>query len=345
MRSSVSTAPGRRKKALISSKKRLTYTPTAQWDGKPDIVIASCCGDTEMSYLLGNGDRTFQPEVYFNAGPSPYFIAAADFNGDGKTNLAIADNGAGVSGFVTVLLNISPAPAPFSVSLSTAGQVEPFAAQAIVSAYGANLSTGTAPATVLPLPTTLDGTTVTVTDSTGVSRLAPLFYVSPTQVNYEIPEGTAAGPATVTIKNQNGTTQTATIQIGNTSPGLFQLNSSGLVTAWVLPVISGTAQKLVPVYQLNASKSVVALPVDLGPSTEQVYLEMYGTGIRNATSVTATVGGVSVPVLYFGAAPGFAGEDQVNVGPLPRSLAGQGVVSIVLAAGGQTANTVNINIQ
>ena len=41
----------------------------------------------------------------------------------------------------------------------------------------------------------------------------------------------------------------------------------------------------------------------------------------------------------------FAGEDQVNVGPLPRSLAGQGVVSIVLAAGGQTANTVNINIQ
>jgi hypothetical protein len=87
-----------------------------------------------MSYLLGNGDGTFQPEVYFNGGPSPYFIATADFNGDGKTDLAIADAGAGVSGFVTVLLNASQTPAPFSASLSTAGQVEPFAAQAIVSA-------------------------------------------------------------------------------------------------------------------------------------------------------------------------------------------------------------------
>jgi uncharacterized protein (TIGR03437 family) len=52
-----------------------------------------------------------------------------------------------------------------------------------------------------------------------------------------------------------------------------------------------------------------------------------------------------VPVLFFGAAPGYAGEDQVNIGPLPRSLAGQGVVSIVLTASGQAANTVNIDIQ
>jgi uncharacterized protein (TIGR03437 family) len=314
-------------------------------DGKPDLVIASCCGETEMSYLLGNGDGTFQPEVLFNGGPSPSFLATADFNGDGKTDLAIADLGAGVTGDVTVLLNTSQAPGPFSVSLSTAGQVEPFAPQSIVSAYGTNLATSTGPATALPLPTTLDGTTVTVTDSTGVARAAPLFYVSPTQVNYEIPEGTAPGPATVTIKNQNGTTQTAQIQIGNTSPGLFALNSSGLVAAWVLPVVSGIQQNLVPVYQLSASKSVIALPVDLGPSTEQVYLEMYGTGIRNATGVTATVGGLSVPVLFFGAAPGYAGEDQVNIGPLPRSLAGKGSVNISLTAGGQTANIVNVTIQ
>jgi uncharacterized protein (TIGR03437 family) len=65
-----------------------------------------------------------------------------------------------------------------------------------------------------------------------------------------------------------------------------------------------------------------ALPINLGPSTEQVYLEMYGTGIRNARHVTATVANMSVPVLYSGPAPGFAGEDQVNVGPLPQSLAG-----------------------
>jgi uncharacterized protein (TIGR03437 family) len=87
------------------------------------------------------------------------------------------------------------------------------------------------------------------------------------------------------------------------------------------------------------------LPINLGPSTEQVYLEMYGTGIRNAKSVTVTVGGLSVPVLYAGAAPGFAGEDQVNIGPLPQSLAGKGSVNILLTADGQAANTVNVTIQ
>jgi uncharacterized protein (TIGR03437 family) len=182
-----------------------------------------------------------------------------------------------------------------------------------------------------------------VTDSAGVSRAALLFYVSPTQINCEIPDGAAPGAATVTIASRNGASQTAAIQIGAVSPGLFELNTSGLAAAWVLPVISGVAQNLQVVYQSN-SFAVVPLPIHLGPANEQVYLELYGTGIRNAKKVSVTVGGVNVPVLYSGAA-GFAGEDQVNIGPLPQSLAGQGSVNILLTADGQPANTVNVTIQ
>jgi uncharacterized protein (TIGR03437 family) len=87
------------------------------------------------------------------------------------------------------------------------------------------------------------------------------------------------------------------------------------------------------------------LPISLGPPSEEVYLELFGTGIRNAKNVTVTVGGAGVPVLYSGAAPGFAGEDQVNIGPLPQSLAGQASVNILLTADGQAANTVNVTIQ
>jgi uncharacterized protein (TIGR03437 family) len=260
-------------------------------------------------------------------------------------NVQIAAGATGSPASVGITLVVqAPAPA-FTVALSTAGQVEPFAAQSIVSAYGTNLAAGTAPATSLPLPTSLDGTTVTVKDSAGVARIAPLFYVSPSQVNFEIPADTATGTATVSIQNQGGTVQTATIQIGNVSPGLFQLNPpNGLVAAWELPVVSGTQQPLQPVYQI-VSGSVVALPINLGPSTEQVYLEMYGTGIRDAQNVTVTVANMSVPVLYSGPAPGFAGEDQVNVGPMPQSLAGAGSVTIVLTADGQAANVVNVTIQ
>jgi uncharacterized protein (TIGR03437 family) len=230
------------------------------------------------------------------------------------------------------------------VTLAPAGQVEAFAAESIMSVYGVDLATGTAPALTLPLPTSLDGNSVTVTDSAGVTRTAPLYYVAPGQINFEIPAGTAAGTATVTIQNQNGTAQSTTITIGSVSPGIFPLNGSGLVAAWVLPVVSGAQQALQPVYQL-ASGNVIALPVSLGPSTEQVYLEIYGTGFRNAKSFTATVGGLSVPVLGAAATAQFVGEDQVNIGPLPQALAGMGNVNIVITADGQAANTVNVTIQ
>jgi uncharacterized protein (TIGR03437 family) len=206
------------------------------------------------------------------------------------------------------------------------------------------LAGGTAAATTIPLPSSLLGNSVTVTDSAGVARPAPLYFVSAGQINFEIPAGTAAGTATVTIQNQNGTIQSTTIQIGGVSPGIFPLNLSGLVAAWALPVISGTQQPLQPVYQM-ASGSVVALPVNLGPSTEQVYLEIYGTGFRNAKNITATVGGVSVPVLGWAATSQFAGEDQVNIGPLPQALAGKGSVNIVITADGLAANTVTVTIQ
>lgn len=272
---------------------------------------------------------------------NPAIMAAGTYS---ATVQITATGAIGSPASVGVTLLVQAAAPTFTVELSTAGQEEPFAPQSIVSAYGSNLASGTASAATVPLPTSLENTSVTVKDSAGVVRLAPLFYVSPTQINFEIPAATATGTATVSIQNQSPSTPSITVPIGNVSPGLYQLNGAGLVAAWVLDVVSGTQQPLQPVYQI-ASGSVAPLPISLGPSTESVYLEMYGTGIRNATSVTVSVGGVSMPVLFAGPAPGYAGLDQVNIGPLPQSLAGKGSVNIVLTADGQAANTVNATIQ
>ena len=89
-----------------------------------------------------------------------------------------------------------------------------------------------------------------------------------------------------------------------------------------------------------------SVPIDLGPEGEQVFLLLYGTGVRGFTSeVTTMVGGESVPVL--GAVPqgDFVGLDQINIGPLPRSLAGRGEVNILLTADGKPANTVTVNVR
>ena len=50
-----------------------------------------------MSVLLGNGDGTFQNQVRYAAGTSPSAIVAGDFNGDGRTDLAVANGSNDVS--------------------------------------------------------------------------------------------------------------------------------------------------------------------------------------------------------------------------------------------------------
>jgi uncharacterized protein (TIGR03437 family) len=284
----------------------------------PGGMVVDAAGNIYVGGFISGPDLITTPGVFQTTNPAPTCCT---------------------HGFVAKISPTGPA-----VASATAGQVEPFAAQSIVAAYGTNLATGTALASTVPLPTSLDGNIVTLTDSAGVVQQVPLFYVSPTQVNFQIPPGTATGTATVVIQNKSGTMQTTTIQIGGVSPGIFELNGSGLAAAWVLPVISGAQQPLQAVYQV-VSGAVVPLAISLGPSTEQAYLEIYGTGIRSATNVTVTVGGLSVPVLYYGAAPGYIGEDQVNIGPLPQALAGQGSVKIILTANGQQANAVTVTIQ
>jgi uncharacterized protein (TIGR03437 family) len=353
------------------------FTGPVQLDGNGNVYVTGIA-NTRFQLLNplespGSGGQAGQVVVEFDPTGSNLLFSTGIGSGgldsmqtggmaiDASGNLYVAGNDIGANLITTpgAFETTDPSPVPTccyhgfvakisptgpTVALSTAGQVEPFAGETIVSVYGVNMASVTAAATTLPLPTSLGGASVTVTDSAGVARPAPLYFVSPGQINFEIPAGTAAGTATVTIQNQNGTIQSTTISVGSVSPGIFELNGSGLVAAWVLPIVSNVQQALQPVYQV-VSGAVLALPVSLGPATQQVYLEIYGTGFRNAKNITATVGGVSVPVLGWAATAQFVGEDQVNIGPLPQALAGSGSVNIVINADGQEANIVTVAIQ
>ena len=75
-----------------------------------------------------------------------------------------------------------------------------FAPEQIVSAFGSYLATGTEAATTV-LPTMLAGTKITITDSANTEHLAPLFFVSPQQINYVIPADVREGAATIAVIN------------------------------------------------------------------------------------------------------------------------------------------------
>lgn len=223
------------------------------------------------------------------------------------------------------------------------------APDSIVSSFGTNLTGVTLAAPSLPLPTTLGGTTVTVKDSKGVERLAELFYVSPLQINFLIPKDTAEGIATVSIQSASGEMTSGVLHIGKLVPALFAADATGqgIAAASVQRVKANGSSMYEAAYTFDAQKKPVAIPIDLGPESEQVYLLLFGSGLRlreALSDVVVTIGGVPAEVVYAGPQGSFVGLDQINV-KLPRSLAGRKDVDVVVTVAGKTANTVQVSIK
>lgn len=228
-------------------------------------------------------------------------------------------------------------------SVSAANYNGELASEAIAAAFGSELALETVVATSLPLPTTLAGVTVRVRDSDGVERDAPLFFVSPSQINYLVPAGTSNGVARVSVV-RGLIVASGEVAVNATAPGLFSANANGrgVAAAYVLRV-RADLQIVEPVVRFDqAENRYVPVPIDLGPDTDQVFLVLYGTGLRGRSSleeVNLTIGGESAEVQYLGTAREYFGLDQVNV-LLPRTLAGKGEASIMLTVENRSANIV-----
>jgi uncharacterized protein (TIGR03437 family) len=228
------------------------------------------------------------------------------------------------------------------------------AQESIIAAFGSNLATKVEIATTTPLPTTLAGTTVKVKDSAGTERNAPLFFVAPGQINYQMPPGTAVGQATVMVTSGDNTISVGNVTVSRVVPGLFTANASGQgVPAAVVLRIRNGVQIFEAVSRFDAAQGgFVPAPIDLGPASDVVYLLLYGGGVRNRTrpeNISVNLGGVvkSLNLANFEdgfAASGFVGLDQINV-LLPRSLAGQGNINVTVTVDGKPSNTVQLNIR
>ncbi len=248
-----------------------------------------------------------------------------------------------VAGVVTVARSVaSVSAASFSASA--------VASETMVAAFGVGLATNMQAANSLPLPTTLAGTTVRVRDGAGVERLAPLFFVAPGQVNYLVPLGTAAGEAEVTVTSGDGAVSIGKVRIAPVAPGLFAANANGqgVAAAVALRVRADGTPSFEPIARFDAALNrFVAVPLDLGAESEQVFLLLYGTGWRARSSlsgVTVKLGGVDLPVSFAGAQGDLAGLDQINA-RLPRTLAGRGELDLVLNVDGVAANVVRVSVK
>lgn len=218
----------------------------------------------------------------------------------------------------------------------------PLAADSIAAAFGTNLATRMEIAQSVPLPLTLADTALTVN---GIP--APLFFVSPTQINFLIPAGIDPGSATILASNSTGSYALGNLQITAAAPAIFTADASGKGDAAAQATADG----------VNFQQQ----PFDVTVGGKPNILVLYGTGIRRtpadnpndtngvAEAVVIAIDGQPARVLYAGAQGSFAGLDQINV-ELPASLAdgtGQGPrrVEVVVIAAGVVANRFTIQIK
>jgi uncharacterized protein (TIGR03437 family) len=273
-------------------------------------------------------------------------MAAADFDGDGKTDLVeiASAKDRTSSGYANVMLNTAGRSAATFNSASFA-KGQPLAAESIASVFGTHLATKTEIAT--SAGTGLGGSTATWFDANGVEAAAELFFASPKQLNLEIPSGLANGPATLVIRSGDGVVSVSNVTLADTAPGVYtvdgNLAAANVVTSDAAGNVTfGNAAQTDP----SNPNRLIPAPINLDPPSGSVYLILYGTGIRHANpgDVSVQIGNVTLQPAYAGAQGGYAGLDQVNV-LLPYALKGSGDTAVTVSVAGQAANTVHVTFE
>ena len=215
----------------------------------------------------------------------------------------------------------------------------PLARGSLVSIFGGEMTDVSLAATSLPLPTELGGITVYVS---GIA--AKLLYVSPNQINLQLPEDLVPGPQDINIISTRPYQQyiNGGIQIVERSPGLFTANSDGTGAAAATVIyVTGTKQTFDVAATCLPGQRCTTKPIDLR-AADNVFLELFGSGMRfNVSQVKAEIAGVDAEVLYNGAHCCFVGLDQVNV-KIPKLLVARGEVDLRLLIDGVPSNTIKI---
>ena len=305
------------------------FLPTS---GSNATITMLATGVDLMSTVLING----QPVVAtpdLSTGLISVPVSAALLANPGVLQLQIR----GGNGVLSDPLNIVVA-APASVNnvspvtVDAANYGTAVAPESIAAAFGTRLASQVAtPAPgVNEPPVVLDGTSVYVN---GV--LAPLFFVSGEQINFEIPVGTLPGLAQVIVLAKDGTVSRGQVNVTNTAPAIFTVlaNGRGAPAAFGL---NPSTQARFPVSNPDGT------PIEFAAGN---FLILFGTGVRfNSGNFTATAGGITMTPFYVGWQGHLYGLDQINL-QIPSTLAGRGEMDLVFTIDGKMTNPVRIKIR
>ena len=278
------------------------------------------------SARLANGSQTYEFDWFppaTNVGNITIFVAGNAANGNGNET---GDH------IYTKTYTLTPASAGSAPAVSTVISAGGFGAfpsatpATWIEIYGSNLSTTTRSwegkdFNGVNAPTSLDGVRVTIG-----GQSAFIDYISPGQVNAQVPSNVSTGTAQITVTNAAGTSTAQSVTINPAEPGLlapaaFSIGGKQYVVAqfadgsFVLPpnAIAGLTTR-----QAKPGETIVIYGIGFGPAiTSSNTTIPAGQIVQQANQLTMPmqmqIGGQPATLSYFGLAPNFVGLYQFNV--------------------------------
>jgi uncharacterized protein (TIGR03437 family) len=245
------------------------------------------------------------------------------------------------SGFTVLPWTYDAAVAPPSISavVSAADGTSPVAPGGLITIFGSQLNPTNLATSQIPLPTALGDSCVTVN-----GQLMPIIFVSPTQINAQMPFQ-AIGDTVVVVHTPGGISDNFDLTIEATAPAVFLSASAGPLTN--LPTVMRASDGLLisdsdPVHP---GDTLMVYLTGMGQVSPSLITGLPGPGNPLATALappTVNLGGVNLPVLYAGLAPGEVGVYQINV--MVPTNAPQGLSVPVTITQGDSTNTLNLPV-
>ena len=292
------------------------------------------------------------------------FISMSIFSGTYQVTVFTPPTGGGESNSlpITVVGN-APAYPTINVQSGVPGVVDGagftnksgLAPGSIASLFGTRLSTGSAVAAGLPLPKVLAGTSLLVNGAP-----APLFAVSPAQINFQIPwessweESGYLYHYVAVLKDGVMSTTVKVFNEDSTQPEIFSINSSGSGQGAILNAVTGElAAPSGSVPGARAAPVARGEPVAIYCTNLSAYWPRPPSGSpapadppTEASRPQVMIGGIVADVLFAGLAPGYVGLYQVNAVVPPASPTGNAVpVQLSDTRGKFGSNTVTIAVK
>jgi uncharacterized protein (TIGR03437 family) len=290
-------------------------------------------GFTSTSKVLWNGTAlatTFQSNTQLTAAVTADLIAAA-----GSANITVSGTGNASNAVAFQITGTGPT---FSAAgiVNAASSTPAIAPGGLISIYGSKFATANATASLIPLGTSLGGATVTV-NGTAI----PLLFVSPGQINAQLPFELKPGTAKMIV--QSGSAQSAPVNfdVAATGPGVFTMQQTTHVVAQNLPdfTLNGTAAPASPGQYVTlyvTGQGAVTPPVPTGAGAPSDPLSL-----PQAQPVVVKIGGQPATVQFAGLAPGFVGLMQINV-QIPPVAPGEQPVDLTIAGVSAPQTTITV---